>query len=120
MAKRAGNTPPASTKAVDQNAFRGNVRAMANALPISKIEEYLSNGPYAWPGGYPLYFLASDGEALSFKAVKDNLDEIRDSHARNDRTGGWLLIGVDTNWEDGNLTCSHTGDFIESAYGEAA
>ncbi len=38
--------------------------------------EVLEKGPYAWPGGYPLYFVMADGEALSFAAAKENRDLI--------------------------------------------
>jgi hypothetical protein len=89
---------------------------MSNPLPITKIELHLEYGPYAWPGGYPLYFIASDGEALSFEAVKENIAEVRVAHAANDHNSGWLIVAVDTNWEDENLTCSHSGKSIECAY----
>ena len=38
--------------------------------------EALSNGPYAWPGGYPLYFVMGDGAALSFKAASREKERI--------------------------------------------
>ena len=28
--------------------------------------------PYAWLGGYPRYFITSDGAALSFKTAQEN------------------------------------------------
>jgi hypothetical protein len=28
--------------------------------------------PYAWPGGYPRFFITNDGEALSFAAAREN------------------------------------------------
>lgn len=31
---------------------------------------------YAWPGGYPLYLITQDGEALSIDAARDNWREI--------------------------------------------
>ena len=40
---------------------------------LSDFRAAMRNGPYAWPGGYPLYFITSDGAALSFDAVKENL-----------------------------------------------
>jgi len=73
--------------------------------------------PYAWPGGYPRYFLTSDGAALSFKAAADNQQQIIEAIADNDNSG-WRVIGCDINWEDAELYCDHIGDRIESAYAE--
>ena len=87
-------------------------------MTLAEIKTALRNGQYAWPGGYPLYFIASDGEALSFKAVRENWREIVSAHLRGDKTGGWLIEGVNANWEDPHLFCAHTSERIESAYAE--
>jgi len=31
---------------------------------VKDFGEALRNGPYAWPGGYPLFFITADGGAL--------------------------------------------------------
>ena len=54
---------------------------------ISDFRRAYRNGPYAWPGGYPLYFVADDGAALSFAAVKENLRQIIDAIAHKTRDG---------------------------------
>ena len=72
---------------------------------------------YAWPGGYPLYILMHDGEALSIAAARDNFRQICQSTIGHHRDG-WEAAGVDVNWEDGDLYCAHTGERIEAAYGE--
>lgn len=77
----------------------------------------LRNGPYAWPGGYPLYFVTDDGEALSFAAARENYRTIVRS-MRDDARDGWTVVGVDTNYEDAALFCAHSGERIESAYAE--
>ena len=71
--------------------------------------------PYAWPGGYPRYFITSDGAALSFDAARENRRLIEESisEACND---GWQVIGCEINWEDSELICAHTYKPIESAY----
>lgn len=90
---------------------------------ISRREFFstLRNGPYAWPGGYPLYFVCKDGEALSFKAARQNAKQIGRA-LRQWRTepslSQWAVIGVDVNWEDPNLYCADSGERIESAYAE--
>jgi len=77
----------------------------------------LAAGPWAWPGGYPLFFISSDGEAISFAAAKDNAALIEDAIATGDDTG-WRMVAQDINWEDGALYCAHTGERIPSAYAE--
>ena len=74
--------------------------------------------PYAWPGGYPRYILMDDGEALSIDAARDNWRSICHSTITRARDG-WQAQGTVINWEDAELTCAHTGNAIESAYGEA-
>ena len=89
-------------------------------MQINTVHDFrraIRNGAYAWPGGYPLYFITSDGAALSFEAAKTERRNILQSiaHRTND---GWRVIGADVNWEDQELTCEHTGERIPSAYGE--
>jgi hypothetical protein len=47
---------------------------------ISDFRHAMRNGAYAWPGGYPLYFVTSDGEALSFEAAKTERRAIREAY----------------------------------------
>jgi hypothetical protein len=68
---------------------------------------------FAWPGGYPMYYITSDGGVLSPKAVVEN-----ESLCSDPDDPQWHIIGHQINWEDENLTCDHTGDRIPSAYGE--
>jgi hypothetical protein len=96
-----------------------------NQKPIKHMKNYttkelknqLRAGDHAWPGGYPLFFITSDGAALSFDAVRENIRSVLWSmrHGVND---GWRVIGCDVNWEDPSLYCDHTGARIPSAYAE--
>ena len=86
------------------------------AYTVQKFNEQLESGAYAWPGGYPVYFITSDGAALSFAAAKAEADNIRESIA-GDCNDGWRVVGAEINWEDASLYCDHTGARIESAYG---
>jgi hypothetical protein len=79
------------------------------------LKNCLRNGPYAWPGGYPMYFVADDGEALSFAAVKEHYRLVLAS-TKYRLKDGWGVIAVAINWEDQDLMCSHTGELIPSAY----
>ena len=76
----------------------------------------LRAGEYAWPGGYPLYFIAGDGESLHFKCVKENLYSCIYS-IRHSSRDGWDIVGCEVNYEDEEMMCGHCGDKIESAYG---
>ena len=69
-------------------------------------------------GGYPTFFLCSDGEALSFQAAKESADMVRDAIITDDKRSGWHVCGMAVNWEDPELYCSHTGEHIEPAYAE--
>ncbi len=71
------------------------------------VKRALRSGPYAWPGGYPLFFVTCDGAALSFDAMRERF-----------REEAGAVMGVDVNWEDADLYCDHTGRRIPSAYGE--
>lgn len=82
---------------------------------ISDFRKAMRDGKWAWPGGYPRYFICDDGEALSFEAAKENRRRILDSIA-NGIDDGWRIVAVDINWEDSDLICAHTNAPIESAY----
>ena len=85
-------------------------------ITIETLKEFTRN-QYAWPGGYPMFALCADGGVLSHTAVKDNYRLIRES-MRDDNDKQWQVVAIDINWEDAELYCDHTGDLIESAYGE--
>lgn len=72
-----------------------------------------------WPCGYPIYFVMADGQPLSFKSARENMKEILDCLAYPEFLDEqWTPIAVETNWEDSELVCSHSGERIESAYAE--
>ena len=84
---------------------------------ISDFRKAMRNGPYAWPGGYPTYFITSDGAALSYAAVRNNLRNVIE--AISTRTDdGWRVTGMDVNYENRDLVCDETGEPIPSAYGD--
>ena len=71
--------------------------------------------PYAWPGGYPLFAIMSDGGVICKTCAKDEAKLIIRATRDKDRSG-WQCVGVDVNWEDNDLYCDHCGGKIESAY----
>ena len=73
-------------------------------------------------GCYPLQYIMSDGESLCADCVNSEIDQIDDAH-REAKTNprehsGWLVVGVQANWEDPDCRCANCGDRIESAYAE--
>jgi hypothetical protein len=89
-------------------------------MEIRTLEDFdkaLANGAYAWPGGYPLYFVMEDGEAMSFDAAKAEAERIREAIAGS-WGDGWRAIALEVNWEDAELYCCHSGERIPSAYAE--
>jgi len=88
-----------------------------NIQNSKELKTALRAGKFAWPGGYPCFFITDDGCALSFEAVKENFRAVLSSVRNKDRDG-WRVISVEINWEDPSLYCEHTGQRIESAYAE--
>jgi hypothetical protein len=76
---------------------------------------------FAWPGGYPLYYIFTDGGFICPDCVNKNISEIDDANRgerRFNSHGGWAVDGVEVNYEDNALRCDHCGERIESAYSE--
>jgi hypothetical protein len=67
-----------------------------------------------------MYFLAADGEPLSFEAVREEWKLICEAHIDRGQylNVQWAIVGCDINYEDPELYCAHTGKRIESAYAE--
>jgi len=73
---------------------------------------------YAWPGGYPLYYICQDGGTLcpacanggngSIAYISNSSDGIDDAQ--------WHIVGQDVNYEDNLLFCGHCNAQIEAAY----
>ena len=84
---------------------------------ISDFRKAVRNVPYAWPGGYPLFFICDDGGVLCCACVNSERRNILESIAGK-HSDGWRVVGMDINYEDADLTCDHCNERIESAYAE--
>ena len=99
------------------NPLRVNYsRTHSDINTTADLRATLRAGKWAWPGGYPLYFITSDGAALSFDAAQGNYAQCSRS-IRDKCNDGWRIVACDINYEDADLYCGHTGARIESAYG---
>lgn len=74
---------------------------------------------FAWPGGYPMFYIFADGGCICPKCANANIEQIdadiRVGGHRNSH-GGWAINAADVNYEDPDLACDHCGERIESAY----
>lgn len=92
------------------------------SVPIKTISDFrkaVRMGPYAWPGGYPVYWIMADGESVAFSVAKAERRNMLEALAHPEKNfDDWRPVALDINWEDGNLICAHTNQRIESAYAE--
>jgi hypothetical protein len=72
--------------------------------------------PYAWPGGYPVYTVMSDGELICPQCARANYRLIAEATRDNDRSD-WEAVDVIVLWE-GPAQCAHCCKELESAYGD--
>ena len=81
---------------------------LTNATPkiLTMLDDDGELPAFAWPGGYPLFYLDSENNVLCPKCANDN-----DEYSAQ-------LIDCDANWEDPLLYCDHCSERIPSAYAE--
>jgi hypothetical protein len=100
----------------ERHPLRSNYSRTHTAITNSHdLRATLRAGAHVWPGGYPLYFVTSDGDALSFDSVRDNYAQCARAIRDND-SSGWRVVECAINWEDRDLICAHSGEPIEAAY----
>ena len=91
-------------------------RTYAKIETVAELKATLRAGQFAWPGGYHMFFVTSDGAALSFETVQAELSSVMWSIA-NDVDDGWRVDGCGINYEDTELRCCHSDNIIPAAYG---
>ena len=78
-------------------------------IPIDDKGDYIS---YAWPGGYPIFYVTKDCGVLCPKCSNENKELTKDKDDPQ-----WFIVDYDVNWEDESLYCDNCNEKIESAYG---
>lgn len=73
---------------------------------------------YAWPGGYPLYYLTSDCSVLCPDCVNSEIDRVDAEMRDPERHNQFQVVAVDVHWEGEPMQCEHCNAEIESAYGD--
>ena len=66
---------------------------------------------YAWPGGYPIFYLCADNGVLCPVCANKN------QHLDNADDPQWHVVAMDINWEDEDMRCDNCNEHIQSAYG---
>lgn len=89
-----------------------------NIKNTTDLKVALRAGPYAWPGGYPTYFIAADGEPLCHNCVKRNFKQTVYETYRPRQGDMFRVVGQEINYEDNNMHCAHCEQQIPAAYGE--
>ena len=77
-----------------------------------RFADQLSRSPFAWPGGYPLVAVTSDGACLCHRCTATE----REAIGTTTGTDGWNVVGLQVNWEDSQLFCDQCSAQIEAAY----
>src|SRR5262249_44627177 len=68
---------------------------------------------WAWPGGYPIYYLDSQNSVLCPECANKSDGDV-------DELTGFKPVAFGVNWEDASLYCDNCSERIESAYAEDA
>ncbi len=90
---------------------------MTSTLNLKALE--MENGQvqaYAWPGGYPMFFVCEDNGVLCPACVNKERKLI--DAAAADHDAQWNVVAADINYEDDSLYCDNCSQRIESAYAE--
>ena len=77
-----------------------------------RLADQLSAQPWAWPGGYPLFAITSDGAALCYKCCSTERELIGTTTGSD----GWCVVALDINYENVSLNCDNCSKQIEAAY----
>lgn len=73
--------------------------------------------PYAFPGGYQLFALTSDGELMCVNCVKKNFKLCLRATKANDRYS-WCIDTITIVWEGPNVFCCNCNKEFETEYGD--
>lgn len=87
-------------------------------LTTSDLQLFIRQGGHAWPGGYQMALLMSDGEFLDDKCARENYRLIRNTMRDKDNRDSWSPAEIFIHWEGEPLQCAHCGKYLPSSYGE--
>ncbi len=88
---------------------------------LQSMVQYVSDKPilpaYAWPGGYPIVYMAEDCETVCSECANGgNGAEFQNPEYQEDKD--WILSGFFIHYEGQPVYCAHCNCTTESAYGD--
>lgn len=90
-------------------------------MTIESVQDFrraVRMGPYAWPGGYDIFAITSDGGTLCADCMARERRVIVDAIARKDDSG-WRVLAVDcTANTDSGVDCDNCGRTVQEAWRE--
>lgn len=96
--------------------LRANYRKHHRAIDsVADFKACLRAGKTTDLGGYPLYFLDNEGNAISFDAAHKSFAIYAREIEQKERG---RITHCDINYEDSALFCADSGEQIPSAYGD--
>lgn len=73
---------------------------------------------WAWPGGYPIYYLAADNGIMCPDCANSEDCDPEKLDADCPCDNQWRIVASNIHWEGGYIICENCSKGIESAYGE--
>lgn len=100
---------------MSKQAFKRMRRALRMEVSRKPLDSF------AWPGGYPIYYLMADGGVLCPDCINREIlivdgerKDVENGERHPDKQ--WHCVGYDVNFEDVNCKCDHCYKFIDPAY----
>ena len=101
-----------------QAPLRANYnRSHSEIRTVADFKAALRAGAYAWPGGYQMFLICSDGAPLCFACARKEARNVLSAIDRKDGSG-WRVVACDINYEDTDMRCEQCSESIPAAYGE--
>lgn len=82
-----------------------------------QLRQTLRAGPYAWPGGYPIVLITSDGEMVHPGALAKDKSALYQALFDIRTKARGRIVAADVYYEGDDAECAYTGAVISSAYG---
>ena len=84
-----------------------------NIATPSELASTIRAGGHAWPGGYAVFFIASDGGVICHDCTVAEYSNIVDS-IRRDISDSWRIVGAECSANiDGEINCGRCDGAIE-------
>lgn len=86
-------------------------------MKTADLKAFIRSNGYAWPGGYSMALLMSDGDCIDAQSARENYRRIREAMRARDRDSAWTPEMTFVHWEGDPIICAHSNRPIESTYG---